>query len=258
LSGHSIILAVEMLWLDSFFRALSEVVSRFVPKSDLFCVFLGCGLDLFERGASISCYRLVSSLVNHSEPRLAAAASRVEEPAPRFSRSRLSHEAQAVKGFVRQPGAHKQRESMSQPPDNASPSTGGRYRFCGGRFVDPNEGVHPEMADLDGAPLASGIPNSPDELIAMQDDQAKLPEKPERNQSAKVKQVLDLMERLETSSSEDQQIAVAIVRHLERFHDGVVEEMKEDAEAKHSQIAAWAIDADRLMHCRIFLESIDL
>lgn len=99
LSGHSIILAVEMLWLDSFFRALSEVVSRFVPKSDLFCVFLGCGLDLFERGASISCYRLVSSLVNHSEPRLAAAASRVEEPAPRFSRSRLSHEAQAVKGL---------------------------------------------------------------------------------------------------------------------------------------------------------------
>ena len=147
---------------------------------------------------------------------------------------------------------------MSQPHDNASPSTGGRYRFFGGRFADPNEGVHPEMADLDGAPLASGIPNSPDELIAMQDDQARRPEKPERSQSAKVKQVLDFMEKLETSATEDQQIALSIVRHLERFHDGVVEEMQEDSEAKHSQIAAWAIDADRLMHCRILLESIDL
>ena len=148
---------------------------------------------------------------------------------------------------------------MSKPSDNSSPSTGGRYRFFGGRFADPNEGVHPEMVDLDGtASASSGIPDSPDALIAMQENKPERPEKPERIHSAKVKQVLDLLEKLETSADDDQQIALAILRQLERFHDGVVEEMREDEEAKHSQIAAWAVDADRLMHCRIFLESIDL
>ena len=148
---------------------------------------------------------------------------------------------------------------MSKPSDNSSPSTGGRYRFFGGRFADPNEGVHPEMVDLDGtASGSSGIPDSPDALIAMQENKPERPEKPERIHSAKVKQVLDLLEKLETSADDDQQIALAILRQLERFHDGVVEEMREDEEAKHSQIAAWAVDADRLMHCRIFLESIDL
>ena len=148
---------------------------------------------------------------------------------------------------------------MSKPSDNSSPSTGGRYRFFGGRFADPNEGVHPEMVDLVGtASDSSGIPDSPDALIAMQENKPERPEKPERIHSAKVKQVLDLMEKLETSADDDQQIALAILRQLERFHDGVVEEMREDEEAKHSQIAAWAVDADRLMHCRIFLESIDL
>ena len=148
---------------------------------------------------------------------------------------------------------------MSKPSDNSSPSTGGRYRFFGGRFADPNEGVHPEMVDLDGtAADSSGIPDSPDALIAMQENKPERPEKPERIHSAKVKQVLDLMDKLETSADDDQQIALAILRQLERFHDGVVEEMREHEEPKHSQIAAWAIDADRLMHCRIFLESIDL
>ena len=148
---------------------------------------------------------------------------------------------------------------MSKPSDNSSPSTGGRYRFFGGRFADPNEGVHPEMVDLGGAASGSGgIPDSPDALIAMQENKPERPEKPERIHSAKVKQVLDLLEKLETSADDDQQIALVILRQLERFHDGVVEEMREDEEAKHSQIAAWAVDADRLMHCRIFLESIDL
>lgn len=148
---------------------------------------------------------------------------------------------------------------MSKPSDNSSPSASGRYRFFGGRFTDPNEGVHPEMVDLDGTAADScGIPDSPDALIAMQENKPERPEKPERIHSAKVKQVLDLMEKLETTATEDQQIALSIVRHLERFHDGVVEEMRDDEEAKHSQIAAWAVDADRLMHCRIFLESIEL
>jgi hypothetical protein len=142
----------------------------------------------------------------------------------------------------------------------------GRYRFCAGRPVDPSEGLHPELADTAQAvPLAAGIPSSPQELIAMQsndnipdNDRAERPEKPERSRSAKVNEVLELISKLETSGLEDQQIALSLVRGLESFHDGVVEELRDDDEAKHSQIIAWAVDADRLMRCRILLESVDL
>lgn len=92
----------------------------------------------------------------------------------------------------------------------------------------------------------------------MQNKSADHPEKPERRSSAKVKQVLDLIKSLNTEAIDDQEIALAIVRHLERFHDAVVEEMRDDPEAKHSQLVYWAIDADRMMRCRMLLESIDL
>lgn len=142
----------------------------------------------------------------------------------------------------------------------------GRYRFCAGRPVDPSEGLHPELADTAQAvPLAAGIPSSPQELIAMQsndnipdNDRAERPKKTERSRSAKVNEVLELISKLETSGLEDQQIALSLVRGLERFHDGVVEELREDDDAKHSQIIAWSIDADRLMRSRILLESVDL
>ena len=158
--------------------------------------------------------------------------------------------------------------SPSEQPHN--PSAGepqkrsGRYRYCAGNPVDPNEGVHPEMVDAEmvqvkpSQTVASGIPNSPQELIAMHESKPERPEKPEQQKSPKVRQVLDLIENLDTTSYEDQQIALAILRHLESFHDDIVEEMKEDADAKHSQIAAWAIDADRLMRSRMLLDSVDL
>jgi hypothetical protein len=149
-------------------------------------------------------------------------------------------------------------EAMSNTPDPTSRRSS-RYRFRGGKPVDPNEGLHPEMVDLNQPhAVAAGIPDSPQQLIAMQDHQPQRPEKPERGQSPKVKEVLELIEKLETNSFEDQQIALALVRQLENFHDGVVDEMKEDEEAKHSQIVAWAIDADRLMRARLLLESVDL
>jgi hypothetical protein len=135
----------------------------------------------------------------------------------------------------------------------------GRYRFQGDQPLDPDAGVHPEMvSSASSEPVSGGIPDSPDQLIAMQENKPQRPEKPERSQSSKVREALEFIEKLDTSAHEDQQIALAIVRHLERFHDGVVDDMQDDADAKHSQIAAWAVDADRLMHCRIFLESVDL
>ena len=94
----------------------------------------------------------------------------------------------------------------------------------------------------------------------MQENQSEKerPEKPEHQQSAKVKQVLELIEKLDTSSAEDQQLALNLVRKLEDFHDDVVAEMKDDAEAKHSQIISWSVDADRLYRCRMLLNSVEL
>ena len=143
---------------------------------------------------------------------------------------------------------------MSQPRNS-----NGRYRFRSGEPLDPNAGVHPEMVDNGQEAVGTaGIPNSPDQLIAMQENKPQRPEKREHTQSPKVKDVLELSENLDTTAHEDQQIALAIVRNLERFHDDVVEDMEKDEQPKHSQISAWAVDAERIMHCRIFLESINL
>lgn len=108
------------------------------------------------------------------------------------------------------------------------------------------------------APVGAGIPNSPQELIAMQESKPERPEKPERKRSEKVQQVLDLINSLDTSHGEDLQIALAIVAHLERMHDEVVAEMRDDEDASHNQLIAWSIDADRLMRSRLMLESVDL
>ena len=152
---------------------------------------------------------------------------------------------------------------MTQPAD-ATPGPQanqprGRYRFQGGQSLDPDAGVHPEMVSgQDNAPVGTGIPNSPQDLIAMQSNKPERPEKPERQHSPKVKQVLELLKTLETSAAEDQQIALVLVRQLESFHDDVVAEMRDDEEAKHAQIVSWAIDADRLYRARMLLESVDL
>lgn len=155
---------------------------------------------------------------------------------------------------------------MTQPADatpapqaNQPSQPRGRYRFQGGQSLDPDAGVHPEMASgQDNAPVGTGIPNSPQDLIAMQTTRPERPEKPERQHSPKVKQALELLEKLETSPAEDQQIALFLVRQLESFHDEVVAEMRDDEEAKHAQIVSWAIDADRLFRARVLLESVDL
>jgi hypothetical protein len=152
-------------------------------------------------------------------------------------------------------------DASPQPPADEPRRRSGRYRYQRGQAVNPDEGVHPEMVEREQpAGTAAGIPNSPQELIAMQEDKPgkDRPEKPERQQSPKVKDVLELIEKLETSAAEDQQIALTLVRRLESFHDEVVDELKEDADAKHTQIVSWAIDADRLYRARMLLESVDL
>jgi hypothetical protein len=48
------------------------------------------------------------------------------------------------------------------------------------------------------------------------------------------------------------------VRKLEAYHDQIVEELQDDESARHTQIVAWSIDADRLFQSRRLLESVDL
>jgi hypothetical protein len=146
----------------------------------------------------------------------------------------------------------------------------GRYRFCAGQSVDPNEGLHPEMLAEDAAALQRSsdpsvtsanevVPSSPAELIAMQNDANKpRPEKPERTPSANVTQVMELIDKLDTKAAEVLEIAFSLVRRLEGFHDAVVDEMRKDDDASHNQMIAWAIDADRLMQARILLGHVDL
>ncbi|MEB3332746.1 MAG: hypothetical protein VKI83_09690 [Synechococcaceae cyanobacterium] len=128
--------------------------------------------------------------------------------------------------------------------------------------MDPHESLHPEMAEQ-AIDVGADVPSTIDELIAMQQgDQADepLPQKPEKPEriTARVSRVLDLIHELETTAAEDLQIALSIVRQLEDYHDDIVAKMQEDADAKHSQIAAWAVDADRLMQSRILLQNVDL
>ncbi|MCS5690637.1 hypothetical protein NZK33_01385 [Cyanobium sp. FGCU-6] len=106
--------------------------------------------------------------------------------------------------------------------------------------------------------MCAGIPNTPQELIAMQQSKPERPEKPERRKSEKVEQVLDLIGNLDSSDGEDLEIALVIVGHLERMHDEVVAEMRDDDNARHTQIIRWAVDADRLYRARLLLESVDL
>ena len=86
------------------------------------------------------------------------------------------------------------------------------------------------------------------------------PDKPAKNDKStlKTKQALAFLEKLELSPAEDKKVALAILRHLESYHDDEVEELIESSGSKRSQVAAWAVDADRLMLCRIFLEGIEL
>ena len=155
-------------------------------------------------------------------------------------------------------------QSNDQPPNPSvgdSRDASGRYRFQAGQPVDPDQGVHPELLNSAFADSPSiAIPQSPDRLIAMQENRPEKdrPKKPERSAPEKVKQVLELINSLDTNAYEDQQIALTLVRNLEQFHDKFVDEMQDDEEASHSQIVGWAIDADRLMRCRMLLESVDL
>ncbi len=140
--------------------------------------------------------------------------------------------------------------------EDSSHRISGRYRFRAGSPLDPNGGDPAELSSPSAD--SSPIPDTAEALIAMQQRHQTHPEKPVRTDTAKVKEVLAFISTLDLSAWEDQRVALAIVRHLEDYHDNVVRDLQESADADHPQLVAWAIDADRLLRCRLLLESVDL
>jgi len=138
----------------------------------------------------------------------------------------------------------------------------GRYSMESGLNATDGQALT-QPGEVQATPAVGTVPDSPQQLLAMQEqdaDGSATPEKTGRTErtSAKAEEVLALIDKLDTSGGDDLQIALKLVRWLERYHDDTVERLQGEEGADHAQIVAWAIDADRLMRVRILLESIDL
>lgn len=108
------------------------------------------------------------------------------------------------------------------------------------------------------SPVRQDIPSTPGELMAMQQrlSPSQPPEPPCMGQ--RVAQALTHLQTLGLNAWESQQIALALLQQLEGYHQGVVAELHDTHGSPPAEVACWAIDGDRLMHCRRLLESITL
>ena len=102
------------------------------------------------------------------------------------------------------------------------------------------------------------VPATPAELVALQRSSGASPPPQELADRSRVAQGLALLRAQELNPWECQQIALALLLQLESYHQAVVAELHEAPQSTPAQVACWAIDGDRLMHCRRLLESITL
>jgi hypothetical protein len=112
----------------------------------------------------------------------------------------------------------------------------------------------PTMPD----PNPDPVPSSPEELIARQRCRPAHPCSGETSGSDTVASVLELLRLHGAGNAEKRQIALALLRELESFHDHVVQELADDRQASHAETARWAVQADRLYRARKILETIEL
>ncbi len=106
-----------------------------------------------------------------------------------------------------------------------------------------------------GAPRCK-VPASPDALVAMQ--RRRCEPLPPQDSEDRLAGVLAQLRSEGLSPWESQQIALVLLEQLESYHRAVLTEMQRSEEGTTAQVACWAIDGDRLMHCRRLLESITL
>jgi hypothetical protein len=153
---------------------------------------------------------------------------------------------------------------------NAPRSTGPRFHDQGDSRPDRDAEGHPELPAQDGlggngalrgstaGPDQRSIPSTPGELVAMQRLLASQDQPPPQNEEGRVAQTLALLLTQDLQPWECQQIALALLQQLEGYHKAVVAELHDTPQSTAAQVACWAIDGDRLMHCRRLLESITL
>lgn len=127
------------------------------------------------------------------------------------------------------------------------------------RAEQPGNGQEP-WGDAEPDPVPStpaAVPGSPRELIAMQRN-AQSPQEPSPSR-VPVEELLARIGAHGCTPWEAQQLCLALVAQLEEYHHQVLTAMEgEDQKATPAQVACWAIDGDRLMHCRRLLESLTL
>lgn len=102
------------------------------------------------------------------------------------------------------------------------------------------------------------VPATPAELVALQRSSGACPSLEEPADQSRVAAGLALLKDQQLNPWECQQIALDLLQQLESYHQSVVAEMHDARHSTPAQVACWAIDGDRLMHCRRLLESITL
>jgi len=117
--------------------------------------------------------------------------------------------------------------------------------------IGPSTSAGPlqQPAAADGAPQ-SAVPATLQELLALQQGCTV--------DGARLQEVLALIRQLGLSPWECQQLALSQLAELRRYHAAVLAEMQDEQRGSPAQVACWAIDGDRLMHCLRLLESITL
>jgi hypothetical protein len=107
-------------------------------------------------------------------------------------------------------------------------------------------------------PTPDPVPSSPEELFARQQRRPARPQSDKASGGDSVATVLTLLRQRGAGNAEKRQIALALLGELECFHDHVVQELARDSQASHSEIARWAVEADRLYRARKILETVEL
>jgi hypothetical protein len=107
-------------------------------------------------------------------------------------------------------------------------------------------------------PTPDPVPSSPEELFARQQRRPARPQSDKASGGDSVATVLTLLRQRGAGNAEKRQIGLALLGELECFHDHVVQELARDSQASDSEIARWAVEADRLYRARKILETVEL
>ncbi len=122
--------------------------------------------------------------------------------------------------------------------------------------VPPPDGDGPQRSAA--GPDQRLVPSTPGELVAMQQLVGERQPTPAAGGDDRVAQTLALLRSHDLNPWECQQITLALLQQLESYHQAVVAELHDTPGGTPAQVACWAIDGDRLMHCRRLLESVTL